>query len=102
MHAGLDEVERAYVRDRQAVIDLCDRLGYGFVMDEASKAWQAHGVAGGYPTVGKLVGPHVGQTIRCRCLGEGDCDWCCGCGWVTSRVSEAQSPDLRLEHHSFD
>ena len=74
--AGFDEVER-----------LCKRLGYGFVMHEASRAWRMNAEVGG---TGMMVGPHRSSVVKCPCPdADPHCDWCCGAGWVTKRVLEA-------------
>lgn len=58
---------------------LCDRLGYGFVMAEASRIWRKQDPMGAH-----MVGPCVHFTSDCPCRpGErSKCDRCHGCGWV--------------------
>lgn len=57
---------------------LCDRLGYGFVIDVAARAWKKKDPHGAF-----AVGPCLSFTRTCPCRGERfKCDRCHGCGWV--------------------
>jgi hypothetical protein len=82
--------------DSQAVRSLCQRLGYGYVMEEASLAWQDYSRAGGRYGVGLVVGPHIRSTVPCGCESElapagYGCEWCGGCGWLTKKVAELKA-----------
>ncbi|MFS1436068.1 hypothetical protein [Vibrio lentus] len=63
------------------VIKQCEFLGFGRVMQMASQAWyekDSHGAL--------LVGTAAGLVEKCGCRPEGNCDWCCGAGWLTKKV----------------
>lgn len=70
------------------VISLCEANGYGFVMDEAMKAWalkeEAKGTGGNF-----VIGPCEALTVPCECV-KG-CEWCEGVGWLTKRVKQAKT-----------
>lgn len=65
------------------VVEMCERLGYGYVMQQASWGWKEKDNTG-YHT----KGPCGGLTVPCECENIVGCDWCCGCGWLTEKVKE--------------
>lgn len=85
-------IREAQKRDAFEVEKLCERVGYGFVMHEASRLWRERdefGAKGAH-----TVGPCVVMTEPCKHWGarKGDhCDWCCGAGWVTKKVARLAS-----------
>lgn len=88
---AIGNFEEMHNREQSEVAQLCDRLGYGFVMAEASKLWQQDADKRGFTTAGKVVGPHRGFTEPCQCISQPiACDWCCGCYWLTNKVAELQ------------
>lgn len=60
--------------------------GFGVVMQETSKQWQAKSDATGFAGQGFVMGPHKKFTVECGCDQAPGCEWCCGCGWVTEHV----------------
>lgn len=69
------------------VLDLCRKIGFGRVLQLASRLWQQQERETG---IGMVVGPHVSCTVPCWHPKDNDtvhCDWCCGCGWVTEKVA---------------
>lgn len=89
-------IEKEQVRALGAVI------GYGNMMHIASVSWGEKLAADGYPSGGEFViGPCRALVVSCGCRegevdGTGGCDWCCGCGWLTKHVREAQRAALKL------
>lgn len=69
-------IEAMNARDTAEVVDLCKRLGFGFVMHEASKAWAQIDAIGSF-----TIGPCRAFTEPCACGRTSDCDLCYGCGW---------------------
>ena len=70
------------------VIDLCESLGYGFVMDEAAKAWHIKRGASSHRS-----GPCHAFTVPCPDHTV-SCDICFGCGWIMK--SHAQLLKARI------
>lgn len=72
------------------VEQLGKEVGYGHMMYQASKIWgiilREKGLGGGE----FVVGPCKAQTVKCECDSPKDCDWCCGCGWITKKVKEVK------------
>ena len=64
------------------VKELCEQIGYGFVMESASRQWLKKDPAA------FLVGPCESETRKCECRKPNECDWCCGTGWLTKKVKE--------------
>ena len=62
---------------------LGDVIGYGNMMDLASRIWQE--IVGNAAFV---VGPPKAMTVECPCESPKDCDWCCGTNWVTKAVAD--------------
>ena len=60
---------------RRAVIALCEREGFGFVMQQASQEWLRRDLDGAC-----VVGPCAAFTKACGCKGRW-CSKCYGCGW---------------------
>lgn len=56
---------------------LCSRLGYGFVMHEASRLWRLISPGGAH-----VVGPAAAFVVTCNCTSPRACAKCHGCGWV--------------------
>lgn len=81
--------------DDAAVRALGERIGYGNLMHITERMWRESlepvGLAGGE----FAVGPCVRALVPCECTfqtGRLDlCDWCCGTGRITQRVSDAQN-----------
>ena len=80
--------------EEAVIIPLCERFGYGRVMQIASDAWQAKEKAEGR-SGGIVTGPHASGTVPCVCqrpefdqflIGRPHCDFCCGCHWLTEAV----------------
>lgn len=67
---------------KEVVVGLCEAMGYGAVMQVASEVWQAKDPKGGF-----VVGPCAAFTEPCGCESPKDCEWCCGCGWLTKHVA---------------
>lgn len=64
----------------------CDAFGFGFVMQVAARVWRDRDPKGAL-----VVGPCVSAVVECSHPGATPhCDWCCGAGWVTQKVAEAQ------------
>ena len=61
---------------KKQVKDLCEKIGYGFVISEASRIWQEKDPRGAFS-----VGPCVLFTEPCDCERKTKCDKCYGCGW---------------------
>lgn len=84
--------------EQSAVFELGRRMGFGNLMFAASRLWQGLGQPGAFS-----VGPCVESCVPCPHPGltkedpPHKCDWCCGCGWVTKRVLEAQGQVRQLE-----
>lgn len=68
------------------VRDVCELLGYGRVMQIASVMWQEKAKQSGPEGTGFVIGPHVAMTVHCGCNPDNNCEWCCGCGWLTKHV----------------
>ncbi len=81
-----------------AVLALCRRIGFGRVMQLASKLWGEYLVErfgekhrGGQHS----VGPCAASLVECGCVEREHprgCDWCGGVRQVTRRVRQAQEP----------
>ena len=79
--------------EEEEVRVLCEKLGYGRVLQLTSLAWQKKGRGGNQSGIGMVIGPHVGTTTKCWHPGQDThCDWCCGCGWVTEKVASVMPP----------
>lgn len=78
--------------EESKIAALCDAVGYGRVMHEASRLWRTLSVADGHPGGEFVVGPCAAETAPCPHPETpppgiaSRCDWCCGSGWVTKRV----------------
>lgn len=62
--------------DTERVRQLCEELGYGFVIGQASDLWRKKDSTGAH-----VVGPCAFFTAPCPCERRGSCDLCYGCGW---------------------
>lgn len=63
-------------------------IGYGTVMDLASRCWRESLADSGSEFV---VGPCHAETVPCGCEQQIDCAWCCGTGWLTQKVKEIKN-----------
>lgn len=63
--------------DTERLRQLCEELGYGFVIHQASRLWQEKDSKGAH-----VAGPCAFFTEPCSCKRRGSCDLCYGCGWV--------------------
>jgi hypothetical protein len=62
--------------DTNVVVALCERLGFGFVIQQAAREWLRRDPRGAIVT-----GPCAFFTVPCGCEVLGDCDRCHGAGW---------------------
>jgi hypothetical protein len=76
-------------RCRAAVEKLGDDIGYGNIMQLCEEIWSRKAAAEGIPGSAHSRGPCVFFLVPCPCPSPVKCDWCCGNGRVTKRVSEA-------------
>lgn len=67
------------------VVDYCESIGYGRVMQIASEAWKEKCKMGAM-----VVGPCAGLTEPCGCEEPSKCDWCCGSMWLTKKVKKVK------------
>lgn len=75
--------------DYHRVVELCERIGYGRAMQCASEGWRRKAVEEGWTGMGCLVGPHHGDTEPCwHPSADPHCNFCNGCGWVTTGVAD--------------
>ena len=77
--------------EAQSVREIGQRIGYGRVMQLAQMLWRhyledMHAAPGGET----VVGPCAMSTVPCGCQRPRDCDWCCGCGWLTPLVKKVK------------
>lgn len=87
-----DRIKRLHTRDREAVRELCEAVGYGFVMHEAEKLWREKATSEGLAGSEHTTGPCAVFMVPCPCRKRVDgpsCDWCCGALRVTERVAQA-------------
>lgn len=80
---------KPYIGQTQAeqnVLDACKKIGYRRVLQLVSESWQEIGQKNNEPSMGNVIGPHVGMVVDCGCAPEARCDWCCGSGWLTKHV----------------
>lgn len=80
----LDGYEAPY---KAALLQICEQIGYGRVMQLSSQMWQEKDPIGSF-----VVGTCKISTVPCGC-NDGSkpfehCDWCCGCGWLTEHVKQ--------------
>jgi len=68
---GMNKLHTAQVKQ------ICERLGYGFVMQQASLLWGERDYGAAH-----TVGPSKACTVACGCKVPYECDWCCGAGWL--------------------
>lgn len=82
--------EDAFVRQR--VQQLGNSIGYGALMHAVQLEWRKVNVSNQMEGSEFLYGPCVAFSVVCGCRLESknSCDWCCGSGWLTKRVREAQ------------
>ena len=73
--------EIMYEKDRLAVRDLCEQIGYGFVIGEAARQWAVLDDVGAF-----TIGPCKAFTVPCECRVPHECEWCNGAGWLTEHV----------------
>lgn len=83
-----DEVNRL---EKEAVLALGLRIGFGRVMYFAEECWREYEVEKGLSGSEHTRGPCAAFMVSCDHNGlEGhECDWCCGAGRVTERVAQA-------------
>jgi hypothetical protein len=84
-----------------ALETLCREHGFGRVMQLASLLWKNKAEEDGRSGAYQIVGPYKGETVPCGCDKKNECDWCCGSGWVTKRVSMVMGGDISLMEHFF-
>ena len=72
----MDVSDGIHKSHQKEVVKLCDRLGYGYVMNQASQAWQSKSNGA------LMVGPCKKSTKKCGCKDRVNCKKCRGCGWV--------------------
>lgn len=92
-HFGEADVERMK-REEELMRELGNRIGYGRTMQLAQQEWRAKLVKEGHAGGEHTVGCCATFAVVCGCNyirnNPGHCEWCCGAGWVTRRVREAQ------------
>jgi hypothetical protein len=86
MYSRLDTYEAPM---KEMLLQICEQIGYGRVLQIVSQAWVAKD-----PIGAKLVGTCKGLTVPCDCDDKPHCEWCCGSGWLTEHVSELKGGDL--------
>lgn len=75
---------------------ICERFGYGRVMQIASESWQEKASSEGTPGEGLVIGPHAVMVVACGCNPEYSCQWCCGAGWLTKHVKSLKGAELEI------
>lgn len=92
-----DRLQRMQEGEKQAVMDLGKRIGFGRIMQLAQQLWgeslKEQGLGGGE----FAYGPCVAMLVDCICVENktrrSGCDWCCGTGKVTKKVRAAAGID---------
>lgn len=90
-----DAIDQIY---RRRVMALGLDIGFGNMMSLASQCWEEVNAEKGMPAgSAHSVGPCriYNATCRCRETHRHNCDWCCGCGWVTPKVRALQDKQAR-------
>lgn len=86
-YARFFEQKKASPPDEREVLALCERWGYGRVMQIAETAWRRRDAVGALVT-----GPAALFTERCDCrkpgAAAGHCNVCFGCGWRFATQAE--------------
>jgi len=81
------------------VEELGNKIGYGNMMNLASKLWgkilEEKGCKGGE----FIVGPCKAQVVACGCKSPASCDWCCGTNWLTRKVKNIK--ELKKKRYSY-
>ena len=67
---------------------LGQKIGFGNMMDIASRKWDERLKLKGLTGGAFVVGPCKLMTFECGCKNAVKCDWCCGSGWLTKHVKE--------------
>jgi hypothetical protein len=79
----------------ERVRDLCERIGYGRVMQLAEALWGAKARDEGNPGLEHTTGPCAVMMVPCRHPvrdANGHCEVCCGSGRVTKWVAANLPP----------
>lgn len=85
---------------RREIKKVGDQFGYGLLMHEAQNLWRESLIENDFPSGGEFaVGPCVALTVPCGCEHPHECDWCCGCGWLTKHVKEIKDGH---ENHAYE
>ena len=96
-----DEMRGQLSIERELVLDLGRRIGFGNMMSLASEAWQTEleSSKSGSGIAAFAVGPCKAFIVPCGCGGSKDCDWCCATGWLTRKVKEIKDakPNDRIK-----
>lgn len=96
-----DRLQRMQEGEKQAVMDLGEKIGFGRIMQLARDCWRERLERVDPATVGGefAYGPCVALLVTCGCVEAGGtpggCDWCCGTGKVTQKVREAMPTPLK-------
>ncbi len=69
---------------------LGNRIGYGRMMQLGEQLWREMLAKTGLEGGEHSTGCAVTFLVPCDCAQAHKCDWCCGAGRVTKRVSQAQ------------
>ena len=95
-------IARTLAREKEAVKDLGEVIGYGAMMQLAQECWRDADIARGFPPgMEHTCGPAAAETVPCGCREDNredlsSCDWCCGCGWLTKKVKALQAAEKSL------
>jgi hypothetical protein len=84
-----DQMKGQLAIERELVLDLGRRIGFGNMMSLASEAWQAELESKyGSDAAAFVVGPCKASVVPCGCEGLKYCGWCGASGWLTEKVKE--------------
>jgi hypothetical protein len=77
------------IAHQNALLPICRTFGFGATMQEVAHLYKIE-VNKPYklaaPGSNFVVGPCESMTVPCDCDAPHECDWCCGCGWLTKHV----------------
>lgn len=73
---------------RDKVYKLGKEIGFGRLMDLASKCWRESLAQIGFEGGEFVTGPCRSGTVPCICKDRAKCQYCRGCGWLTKAVKE--------------
>lgn len=88
--AEQEQIDAMNARDTSAVIALCERIGYGFVMHEAARAWARKDDVAAH-----TVGPARCCTTPCNHRSGSSCEKCYGCGWTFRKAAPKKARKAR-------